>query len=66
MFDQECVTEPVPYAGRHRKGGVPVPDSWRRGYLQRLRAALPLSDEIKADHRGLPAAGIRAESNSPR
>ena len=66
MFDQECATEPVPYAGRHRKSGVSGRDSFRRAYLQRLRAALPSPDEMKADDHWLPAAGIRAGSSPLR
>jgi hypothetical protein len=66
MFDQECATEPAPYAGRHRKSGMPGRDTLRRAYLQRLRAALPSSEEMKADHRDLPVAGMRAGSSSLR
>jgi hypothetical protein len=48
----------VLYAGRHRKSAAPVPDNWRRGYLQRFRAARPLADETRADHRGKPAVHV--------
>jgi hypothetical protein len=57
-FDQECSAEPVPYTGRHRKGGgALVRESWRRVYMQRVRTARQPSDSIRASHRGHPAAG---------